>query len=281
MHLDFESSDRIKESLFAKAGYIVFCFVVALNIAYRCLTDVGVNWAAMLSLSTDGLIYLFSVYVTFCAMADTARRDAKKQTRYQEAYTNCKAVTEQAKPYRSRLADYVCTFLKEDVYERQKAFLWVAGVEMEDYLLRLRHLSQRQLKKAGFGKAERKAICHANRVKPQKISIGSLLSYEDSAPRQNPLLHPRRLLARRYGASLLPTTVMALFSAQIVFAVVANEDPRVVFVESLLRIGLLSWTALRGYLVGEKTVLSDSVDYLIAKTDFLSAFLAKTKQSTP
>ena len=213
-------------------------------------------------------------------MADTARRDAKKQTRYQEAYTECKAKTEQAKPYRSHLADYVCTYLKEDVRERQNAFLWVAGVDIEEYLLRLRHLSQKQLKKEGLGKAERRAIFHANRVKPQKISTGSLLSYEDSAPRQNPLLHPRRLLARRYGASLLPTTVMALFSAQIVFAVVANEDPRVVLVESLLRIGLLSWTALRGYLVGEKTVLADSVDYLRAKADFLGGFLAEIKRAT-
>ena len=112
----------------------------------------------------------------------------------------------------------------------------------------------------------------AARLRPLRCGGEILLPTDAPRHRREILLSPGRQLARRYTAALLPTTVFSLFSAQIVFAVQSNCDPRTVFVQCLLRIGLLSWTALRGYAVGERTVLCDSVTYLEEKADFLEAF---------
>ena len=68
------------------------------------------------------------------------------------------------------------------------------------------------------------------------------------------------------------SALFALFSAQIVFAAEGQSDLRIVLVASLLRIGLLAFTALRGYMVGERTILCDTVGYLDAKSDFLDSF---------
>ena len=274
MNLYLDEPGRFKQSLMSKAGYFVFLFVVVLNILYHCLTEVGINWQAMLSFSTDAMIYLCSVYVTFCAMADTAKRDAKATDTYKEAATLCKTAAEQAKPYRCSLSTYVNFYLREDLVERQKACLEIAGITYSAYTEKWRRFSRFQLKKAGLSREERRSVLRANRIRPQKITREALLTYDDAPPRHSPLLSPTRTTAKRYTASLFPSTIFALFSSQIVFAVVARQDPKAVLVEALLRIGLLSWTALRGYAVGEKSVLLDTLHYLFAKADFLSRFLA-------
>ena len=273
MNLYLDEPHRLKQSLMQKAGYVVFLFVVVLNILYHCLTEVGVNWQAMLSFSTDAVIYLFSVYITFCAMADTAKRDAKVTEKYSEASSRCKEITDRAKPFRKDLFLFVSRYLRQDLVERRTACLEIAGISFDEYKERWQHASLLAQRKAGLSKEQRRAIRHANRMRPQKITREGLLTYDELPPRQNPLLSPAYRTAGRYTASLLPSTVFALFSAQIVFAVVANQDPKTVLVEALLRIGLLSWTALRGYAVGEKSVTVDTVGYLYAKADFLTRFM--------
>ncbi|MBO5788883.1 MAG: hypothetical protein J6R42_02940 [Clostridia bacterium] len=265
--------ETAKQSLLSKAGYIVFAFVVLLNIAYRCLTEVGLNWHAVLALSCDGLLYLLSVYVTFYAMADTARRDAKQRKQYEDALSQSQKAVEKAKPYRAHLLTYIAEYVKNDVLSRKKAHLDVAGIPYDDYQNRYARMSKRALKKAGLTPWERKSIYRANKVKPQQITRESLLCYVESQPHQNPLLSPKRLMSRRYSKALLPTTIFALFSAQIVFEAQMGGDIKRIFVESLLRVGLLSWTALRGYATGEKTIELDSIAYLVAKTDFLEEFV--------
>lgn len=273
MNFDLGNSENLRKSLLSRAGYLVFGFVVLLNIAYNCLTEVGLNWQTLLSLSTDCLLYLGSVYVTFCAMADTARRDARTKDAYTRAQERSRRVTEAAKPFRRLLCGYIAAYTAQDLQQRQKMHLEVAGLSYDDYRTRLCRLSRRELCDCCLPRAEQKAIQTANRQRPLRLGADLLLSTGETRHRKSILTSPARLLAGRYTAALLPTTVFGLFSAQVIFAVQTNCDLRAVFVQSLLRIGLLSWTALRGYAVGERTILCDSVTFLEEKADFLEEFI--------
>ena len=76
MDFSLGQTEKLRRSLLSRAGYFVFAFVIFLNVACNALTEVNISWQSFLRLSTDCLLYLGSVYITFCAMADTARRDA-------------------------------------------------------------------------------------------------------------------------------------------------------------------------------------------------------------
>ena len=131
-----------------------------------------------------------------------------------------------------------------------------------------------ELKAMGLQGWQVHLIRKAARLKPIKLDRASLFEMGGKVRGARLFVNPRTAQVRRYGASLLPTTLFALFSAQIVFVVSANEDIRTVFVELLLRVALLSWTAVRGYAVGEKTVLADTTAYLLAKAEFLESFVS-------
>ncbi|MBP5209602.1 MAG: hypothetical protein J6125_01955, partial [Clostridia bacterium] len=87
------------------------------------------------------------------------------------------------------------------------------------------------------------------------------------------LVSPERMRLARYTAALGPTTLFAVLSVQVVFAVRAESDPRAVLVACLLRVGLLGWTALRGYMTGERSILTDSVRYYTVKAELLRDFV--------
>ena len=281
MNLYLDEPGRLKQGLMQKAGYFIFLFVLVVNVLYHALTEVGVNWEAMLSFSTDALIYLCSVYVTFCAMADTAKSDAKASLEYKEAHRLCKEKIEAAKPHRAFLSAFITKYLTDDLTERKRACLEVAGVSYEDYQKSYRLAGRRTMKAQGLTKGERKAVCRAKRMRQERISREGLLTGDEVHLRRSPLLSPAYTTLRRYTAALLPSTLFAVFSAQIVFAVTANDDPKAVLIETLLRIGLLSFTAYRGYTVGEKSVMQDRVGYLLAKADFLGRFIATRESITP
>lgn len=272
MDFSLGQTEKLRRSLLSRAGYFVFAFVIFLNVACNALTEVNISWQSFLRLSTDCLLYLGSVYITFCAMADTARRDARGKAAYTEAKDRCRRRAEEAKPYRRLLPGYLAAYTAEELRERQKSCLETAGLCYDDFRLHYAHMTARERKAAGLTRTQRRAVHAAARLRPLRCGGDILLPTDAPHHRREILLSPGRQLARRYTAALLPTTVFSLFSAQIVFAVQSNCDPRTVFVQCLLRIGLLSWTALRGYAVGERTVLCDSVAYLEEKADFLEAF---------
>jgi len=279
MDFSLGQTEKLRRSLLSRAGYLVFAFVVILNVAFNALTEVTVSWQSILRLSTDCLLYLGSVYVTFCAMADTARRDTRGKAAYTEAVERCRRRAEEAKPFRRLMPGYLASYTAGELRERQRTCLETAGLSYDDYRDRLSHMTMRRLKALGLTRAQRRAVLRAARLRPLRCGGDVLLPTDAPHHRREILLSPGRQLARRYTAALLPTTVFSLFSAQIIFAVQSQCDLRTVFVQCLLRIGLLSWTALRGYAVGERTVLCDSVTYLEEKADLLEAFVQWTAEN--
>lgn len=273
MDFSLGPTEKLRRSLLSRAGYLVFAFVVILNVAFNALTEVNISWQSFLRLSTDCLLYLGSVYVTFCAMADTARRDARNKSAYTEARERCRRRAEEAKPHRRFLSGYLAARISEERIERQRSCLEAAGLCYDDFSRRYARMTWRELKASGLTRPQRRAVRAAARSRPMRYGGDILLPTEAPRHRREILLSPGRQLARRYTAALLPTTIFSLFSAQIIFAVQSNCDPKTVFVQCLLRVGLLSWTALRGYAVGERTILCDSVAYLEEKADLLEAFL--------
>lgn len=261
-----------RRSLLSRAGYVVFVFVAILNVAYFCLTDVTLNWSAMLNFTCDALLYVSSVYVTFCAMAETARQNATETTLYKDSLAKCKTAISQAKPYRLQLSAYLTLYIAQNLEERRRDLLESVGLSLEEYEEKWKRMTRPEQKAAGLTHMQRCHIAQAKHLRALPLRRDTLLTCAEQSPQKQLMISPLRMRARRYGKALVPTALFALFSAQIVFAAEGQSDLRIVLVASLLRIGLLAFTALRGYMVGERTILCDTVGYLDAKSDFLDSF---------
>lgn len=261
------------------AGYVIFALVLALNVAFRTFAEVGLSLRSVLSVTADCVLYVASVYVIFCTMADTARRDARGREAYTRALCECEEAIRRAKPYRTALGAYVTAYVKSEYTERVKETVECRGVDYQRYRTELSHRSRRSLREQGISRYERRAVRQADRLRPLRHDRASLFEPLGRTDRRHLLISPRGLRMRRYGAALAPTTVFAMFSAQVVFAVEAQTDLWAVAVEACLRIALLTWTAVRGYATGEKTILWDTVSYLRAKTDLLSEFVRQTERT--
>ena len=269
-------SQKLRADLLARSGYIVFALVVVFNIAFRTFTHAGISWQTVWNLTADCVLYVASVYVTFCALADTARRDAMTKERYKVAQSRCQAASEAAKPKRHLLCSYCVEYIKAEQKERLLECLGLCGITEAQYTEFYAQKSPSRLKAMGLMRWQIRLLKKANKIKPIKIDRAALFEVGERKKGNRLFVNPAAARVRRYSASLLPSTLFALFSAQIVFAVSAYEDVRTLFVELLLRCALLTWTAVRGYAVGEKTILQDSCAYLLAKADFLESFVNST-----
>ena len=276
----FADKRQTEGGFLSYAGYVIFALVLALNVAFRTFSEVGLSLRSVLSVTADCVLYVTSVYVIFCTMADTARRDAKGREAYLRALGECEEAICRAKPYRTALGAYVTAFVREEHLERVRETVECHGLDFCRYLGELAHRPRRELKEKGLSPYERRAVRRADRLRPLRVDRASLFEPLGRGSRRSLLASPTRTRLRRYGAALAPTTVFAMFSAQVVFAIEAQTDLWAVAVEAGVRIALLTWTAIRGYATGEKTILSDTVSYLRGKTDLLAAFVSQAEKGS-
>ena len=270
---------KLRADLLAKSGYVIFAIVLLFNIAFRAFAHAGISWQTVWRFTADCVLYVSSVYVAFCALADTARRDAMAKDAYLASLEKCRLACEAAKENRHLLSAYCISYALKDKEERKREYLGLCGIAEADYDAYYAKKSKKELKALGLFSWQVRLLKKAEKVKPMKIDRASLFEMGERKKAGRLFVNPRTSRVRRYSASLLPTTLFALFSAQIVFVVSANEDIRTLFLELLLRTALLSFTAVRGYAVGEKTILSDTVSYLEAKAEFLEQFVLDSKET--
>ena len=272
-------SKKLRADLLSKSGYLIFAIVLLFNIAFRAFAHAGFSWQTVWRFTADCALYVSSVYVAFCALADTARRDAMTKDTYLAAYTKCRLACEAAKEKRHLLSSYCIAYALADQEERKREYLGLCGIAEADYNAHYAQKSKKELKALGLFSWQARLLKKADRVKPIKIDRAALFEMGERKKAGRLFVSPRTSRVRRYSASLLPTTLFALFSAQIVFVVSASEDLRTLVLELLLRIALLSFTAVRGYAVGEKTILSDTVSYFEAKAEFLEQFVLHCQET--
>ncbi|MBO5790196.1 MAG: hypothetical protein J6R40_03475, partial [Clostridia bacterium] len=233
--LDKLGAKKLRQDLLARSGYVIFAFVVLFNVAFRAFTHAGLSWQTVWHFTADCVLYVVSVYVTFCALADTARRDAICKDAYLSAYQRCRLACEAAKPKRHLLCSYCLSFALADKEERKKEYLGLCGISYAEYEEHYAQKSKKALKEMGLAPWQIRLLRKVRHLKPLKIDRASLFEMGERKKGGRLFVNPRASRARRYRASLLPTTLFALFSAQIVFAVSAHEDMRTLFVELLLR----------------------------------------------
>jgi hypothetical protein len=142
---------------------------------------------------------------------------------------------------------------------------------LEDYVGK----SKSDLKKFGLTKKEQKAIMSANAVKPIKLNPDSIMRIgrESAKNRRKPMgVAPATKKGVFIGWKAISSLTMSLFVSSLIFEVVASPT-WATFAQLCMKLLPIGWSGFRGYYMGYKNIVVDTVNYVHDQTDLMELCL--------
>lgn len=257
------------------AIFLVFIAIVVF------MTDIDItdlDLKMILSISSTIVILWFCSFGMYANCADAGGKNGKKNDQYIDAvnkYNGLKDDIIKQDSTASRLSEFCEWYILDELISTRKRILATCSISYEDYELKYIGKGKKDLKSYSLTKKERKAILAANAVKPIKLNPDSIMRIgRDSAKnRRKPMgVAPATKKSVFIGWKAISSLTMSLFISSLIFEVVATPT-WATFAQLCMKLLPIGWSAFRGFFMGYKNVVIDTVNYVQDQSNLMERCL--------
>lgn len=257
------------------AIFLVFIAIVVF------ITDIDItdlDMKMVLSISSTIVILWFCSFGMYANCADAGGKTGKKNDLYTDAvnkYNKLKDDIVNQDSTASRLAEFCEWYILDELESTRRSILSTCSISYEDYVLKYIGKGKSDLKKYSLTKKELKAVLSANALKPIKLNPDSIMRIgrNSARNRRRPIgVSPATKRGVFMGWKAISSLTMSLFISSLIFDVV--ETPTwATFAQLCMKLLPIGWSAFRGFYMGYKNIVVDTVNYVQDQSDLMGRCL--------
>lgn len=263
---------KLFKNLVNNAGVVVGVFI-SFAVLLLVTTDVRLtSFDEVSSLGIEFFLFLFCAYSMYVSCSDSGMRAGLASKVYisTDARYELKKQAFIDRKMQSKMHEFCSHYVAEELRYTRTNIVSIVGLTHEEYEERFMRCSKEEIKSnTRLTKAAKKAIIHANSIKPITLLPEMILRKGRRDSARSPLgMDPRTKKKIQMGVKLITTIGISLGLATILFDVVM-EPSVAMFTEAVVKTLVVIINGFNGYRLGFANIAVDTVDFISDQTDLL------------
>ena len=256
---------KVMRDFLNNAGiFMGILIMIAVVVVVTTDMEIG-SFADLASLGLNFFLLFFCTYSMYLSCSDSGMRHGRNTESYAailEKFRTKKASLLEAMNH-DNLCEFCRFYVENELKETRKTVLALAGISYGDYAEKWLGADDEEINADNrLSKSQKRAIIHANRIKPIKLTPEMILSRGRGTSRRAPLgIAPEDKKKAAFGLKFI-TTLGKTIPVSIITLSIVQEPTWTMIASCVIKLLVVVMNGFAGYKLGFENIVVDTENYI-------------------